>query len=458
MRLDEGRYVATNLAGDYLCLSREQLAAFIEKRLPANDRLLNDLEARQFLRRGYDLAPLELLAAQYRTQQSQRRWFTSLHLFVGTLRCDHSCQYCQVSRAHDAAAGYDMTPETADRAVDLMLEGPSPQLKVEFQGGEPLLNFPIVERIVRRTKAQAEGRFVQFVVATNLALLDDGKLKFFSQHGIKVSTSLDGPRELHNRNRPRPGRDAYEATLRGIQRCREQLGHESVSALLTCTADSLRQPEAIVDEYVAQGFRSIFLRHISPYGFAARSQQRIGYETEQFLEFYRRGLARILWHNQQGYPLRETYASILLNRILTTAPPGYVDLLSPTGLGLNCLAYDYDGDVYASDEGRMLAQMGDDSFRLGNVHQTRWRDLFLESELLTIADETMTEGMPGCADCAFQPYCGSDPVFHHVTQGDRVGHRPSSAFCRRNMEIMRHLIRSLEDDACAARILRQWAL
>jgi hypothetical protein len=54
------------------------------------------------------------------------------------------------------------------------------------------------------------------------------------------------------------------------------------------------------------------------------------------------------------------------------------------------------------------------------------------------------------------PFCGSDPVFHHRTQGDMVGHRPTSAFCRRNMEIMRHLIRLLEDEPETAAILRSW--
>jgi His-Xaa-Ser system radical SAM maturase HxsB len=457
MRLADDRYIATNLAGDYVCLPRKELTGFVQRTLHEDDPLLADLEARHFLRRAENKAPLELLAAQYRTKQSRLPWLTGLHLFVVTLRCDHSCQYCQVSRATNAAPGFDMSPQTADRAVDIMLQSPSPVLKVEFQGGEPLLNFPIVQRIVERTCERTAGREVQFVVATNLSQIDDLKLEFLAKYRFQISTSLDGPSALHNQNRPRPGRDAYERTVAGIRRCRERLGPDTVSALLTCTAESLPQPEAIVDEYVAQGFPSIFLRHISPYGFAARSQQRLGYETEQFLQFYRRGLARILWHNRQGRPLREVYASILLGRILSSAPATYVDLQSPAGLGLACLAYNYDGDVYASDEGRMLAEMGDKSFRLGNVHQHRWRDLFLDGELLEIAHATMTEGLPGCADCAFQPYCGSDPVFHHATQGDHMGHRPSSAFCRRNMEIIRHLILLLEDDSDSGQILRRWA-
>ena len=63
-----------------------------------------------------------------------------------------------------------------------------------------------------------------------------------------------------------------------------------------------------------------------------------------------------------------------------------------------------------------------------------------------------------CVDCGFQPYCGSDPVYHHATQGDAVGFKPSSGFCRKNMGIMRHLIRLLEDDERAASVLEGMAL
>lgn len=428
LRLDPGRQVLTNLAGQHLLVPDSVVADLVEKRLPRDHPLLPDLEAGHFMTQGATDAHLELLAAQIRTRQSRLPELTALHLFVVSLRCDHSCGYCQVSRVSEDRTAFDMTPETADRAVDLMLCSPAHQLKIEFQGGEPLLNFPVIERIVTRTKARAGHRDLAFVIATNLSFLTDEMLDFCATHHVCISTSLDGPPDLHNGNRPRPGKDAHERTIAGINRCRTKLGADRVSALMTCTADSLSQPEAIIDEYVRHGFQEIFLRHISPYGFAVRSATRIGYETEQFLEFYRRGLAHILHLNRQGVQIREVYASILLRRMLTSQPTGYVDLQSPAGAGLGALVYNYNGEVYASDEGRMLAEMGDKTFHLGSVHQTSWEDLFLESPLLDIADRTMTEGLPGCSDCAFQPWCGSDPIFHHATQGDVVGHRPTSAF------------------------------
>src|SRR4030095_9144784 len=118
--------------------------------------------------------------------------------------------------------------------------------------------------------------------------------------------------------------------------------------------------------------------------------------------------------------------------------------------------YNYDGDVYMSDESRMLAEAGDRSFRLGNVATHSYEELFHCDRLVDLVLSTMSEGIPMCADCAFQPTCGTDPTFHKATQGDAVGHRPSSAFCQRNLFVMRLLVTLMEDDPVAARTLRQW--
>ena len=455
LRLDEGRFVVTNLAGNYRVLAGSELRDLVEHRLVPYSRIYDDLKAAHFLTDDDSEVYRDLVAAKYRTKQAKLPEFTSLHLFVVTLRCDHSCQYCQVSRVSEDRRAFDMTKETADQALDLVFKSPAPAIKVEFQGGEPLLNFAIIQHIVDQAEVRSDGRALQFVITSNLSQLNDEILDFAEAHGILFSTSLDGPELLHNRNRPRKQADSHARAVSGIQKIRDRLGPHAVSALMTSTAESLKQPEAIVDEYLRLGFDSIFLRYISPYGFAAKTQSRIGYETEEFIEFFKRGLDHILGLNRSGTFVRELYTTLLLQRMLTPFATGYVDLQSPAGIGISAIVYNYDGTVYASDEGRMLAEMGDTTFRMGTVKDPFER-LFLESTLLPAVHSTMLEGIPGCCDCALLPYCGSDPVFHHRTQGDMVGHRPTSAFCKRNMELMRHIIRILHDDPENAAILRSW--
>jgi His-Xaa-Ser system radical SAM maturase HxsB len=457
--LDDARFVATNFSGEHVVLEKGVLRDFVRGRLPREHPSYLDLKARHFLMESDSDVALELLAAQYRTRQSLLAEFTALHMFVVTLRCDHSCPYCQVSRVSEDRAAFDMTPEMADRSIGLMFRSPSRRLKVEFQGGEPLLNFDLIRQVVTAVEARSatEMRSVEFVVATNLAFLDDAKLAFMREHRVQVSTSLDGPRDLHNANRPRPEGDSYERALAGIAKAREVLGHASVAALMTTTQRSLDRPEEIVDEFVRQGFESIFLRWMSPYGFAAKSARRIGYSSEAWQEFYRRGLLHVVRLAKAGIRIREEYAAIILRRLLTPYATGYVDLQSPTGLGISAVVYNYDGDVYMSDEGRMIAEMRDRTFRLGSVLTDTYEEIFYSERLQDLVMDTMSEGIPQCADCAFQPTCGTDPTFHHVTQGDVVGHRPTSEFCSRNMFVMRLLVSLLEDDPETAAVLRGWA-
>jgi radical SAM protein with 4Fe4S-binding SPASM domain len=166
---------------------------------------------------------------------------------------------------------------------------------------------------------------------------------------------------------------------------------------------------------------------------------------DAFLDFYLAGLDHIFEINKKGYNLVEIYTKILLQKILTPEGTGYVDLQSPSGAGLNVLVYNYDGDVYATDESRMLAEMGDHTFRLGNVLTHSRAKIFTSPAFVNLLQAACNQSLPGCSDCAFQPYCGADPVYHHATQRDMFGHRATSGFCKRNMRVIEHLISLLHN-------------
>jgi His-Xaa-Ser system radical SAM maturase HxsB len=459
LALSDRREVLVNDVGDYLIAERGTANALAQRTLDTGSDLYRTLKAKQFLYDANSAPLLDILATKYRTKKSSLTGFTKLHIFVVTLRCDHSCHYCQVSRQSADRSKYDMALSTAMRSLELMMASPSKAVTLEFQGGEPLLAFDRIKEIVPRAKelAAAKGKALDIVVVSNLANATDDMLRYFRDERVKLSTSLDGPAFIHNANRPRPGNNSYELTVQNVQRARDILGVDQVAALMTTTRLSLDYPVEIIDEYVRLDFRSIFLRPISPYGFAVKSRHRTGYEMERFLAFYQRGLDYILTLNKQGVDLQEVYAKIILTKILTPYSTGYVDLQSPAGAGVSVLVYNYDGDVYASDEARMLAEMRDTTFRLGNVHRDSHRSIFTGDGFRSLIAASCNETLPGCAECAFQPYCGADPVFHHATQGDSFGHRPTSAFCYKNMEIIKYLFGLIgRSDRDINRILFAW--
>lgn len=455
-RLGAEQYLVSNLVGDFVRLSRTEMERLTELRIEPTDELYKKAYGAHLIAQKGRLGQYQLLAMRLRSRMAFLREGTALHIFVVTLRCEHSCPYCQVSRQSADKSRYDMSDEIAHRALQIALQSPAPALKIEFQGGEPLLNFPLIRRIVRKAKAESGRKRLDFVAASNLALLSDDILAFCKEEGVQVSTSLDGPAELHNRNRPRPGGNSHALAVAGIKRAQEVLGADRVGALMTTTHGSLQCVERIVDEYLALNLDGIFLRPLSPYGFAIKTKLFGRYDMKRWMEFYTRGLRYILEVNRSGRPFVEFYARLLLQRMLSDKPTGYVDLRSPAGVGLGALVYNYDGRVFASDEGRMLAETGDTTFELGHVDNATYSSLILSDTLVDFVAKSMTQCAPECHECVFEPHCGADPVYHHATQSDAVGIKPLSDFCARQKGIMRLLLDILDQGGEDASILRRW--
>lgn len=458
-RLNDDEYILTNLVGEFHVIRPEKLRLLTQHKLTVDDSDYADLRAKHFIRLPNEQAPLELLALKLRTRLARLANFTNLHIFVVTLRCDHSCPYCQVSRQSEDDSAFNMTREMADKAIDFTFRSPNPAIKIELQGGEPLLNFDLIKYIVLKMKRRnkVERRDLQFVIATTLSLLTDEILEFCREHRIMLSTSLDGPEDLHNANRPRPGRDSHQRFEQGLQRAREILGYDQISALMTTTSGSLTRARDIVDEYLRLGFDGIFLRALSPYGFAIKTKKYMAYDVSRWLEFYKEGLDYIVQLNKSGIHFVEYYTALVLTKMLTPDEPGFVDLMNPAGAGIGAIVFNYDGHVYASDESRMLAEMGDYSFRLGNLLTDSYEQIILSDSLHDALEDSFTLSAPMCAECAFEPYCGADPVYHHAIHGDVVARKPESAFCKRNMGIFRRIIEKMRSDSDARMIFLGWA-
>ena len=453
-----GQVLVTSGVGEYLFLSDQEFRKLNEGTLEPETRIFRDLRTRQIVCDPERGPFLQGLAAQQRTRKHFVTEDPALHIFVLTLRCDHRCHYCQISPRRPSERGFDMDDATADAALDRVFESQAETLTIEFQGGEAALAFPQMRRIVEQAtgRARTAGRQVRFVMATTLHLMTDDMLDLCREHGIELSTSLDGPEHVHNANRPNTARDSFKRTVEGIVRARTVCGHDRVAALATITRHSLPHPREIVDAYLDLDFDSIALRPISPFGFAVRSQRKLGCTTEEYLRFYREALEYLIEVNLAGRRIEESYATLLLTRILTSFPTSYVDLQSPAAAGRNVLVYNYDGGVYVSDEGRMLAEMGDDRFRMGSVHDSL--TVLQQSDAMKVVTEAgNAEELPVCSECAFVPYCGADPVFNVATQGDPVGHRPTSEFCHRHTGLFRIVFEFLAGrDPDVLRVFLSW--
>lgn len=147
-RRPNGQYLVSNIVGEFINLSSEEFHKLANSNVTPGDGLYEKAYASHLITRENQQAQIQLLAMRLRSRMAFLRQPTPLHIFVVTLRCEHSCPYCQVSRQSSDRSRFDMTEEAALAALKIAMECPAPRIKIEFQGGEPLLNFGLIKRIV----------------------------------------------------------------------------------------------------------------------------------------------------------------------------------------------------------------------------------------------------------------------------------------------------------------------
>lgn len=434
----EAKLLMVNECGEYHFIDSADFDDLLSYTLPISSPCMLDLKSKHFVS-GHDIdQAIEMTATKYRTRKMFLNNFTSLHMMVITLRCNHRCEYCQVSCEDQDAHKYDMSTDVAKKVVDYIFQSPSPTIKIEFQGGEPLLNWPAITATVAYAEElnKTAGKQLEFVICTNLTLITEEHLEFIKSHGVSVSTSLDGPQDLHDSNRKlRIGSSSYSYFVDKLQMTKDILCDDQVNALMTFTSNTIGRIGDVIDEYVKQGFPGLFLRSINPYGFAAENVARLGYPMNEFVDAYREALEYIIKLNLEGVRFVEFYTTLLLTRILTPFSTGFVDLQSPSGAGIAGAIYDYNGDVYPADEARMLSRMGDTKFLMGNVFRNTYHEIFNGKTIQDIVKKSCLETMPACSSCVYRPYCGADPVRNYLEFKDPVGKRAGSPFCIKHIGI-----------------------
>ncbi|MGC8694695.1 MAG: His-Xaa-Ser system radical SAM maturase HxsB [Candidatus Micrarchaeia archaeon] len=447
---DNEHVLLVNDAGDYYFLKTFDFDNLINYKLDKRSAIYQDLNSRQLVSDYNDIdLSIELLSTKYRSIKSFLRNFTSLHMMVITLRCNHKCRYCQVTSEVEEAYKYDMSPETARRVVDYIFYSPSQNIKIEFQGGEPLLNWSTIVSTVDYAEVlnKKYKKNLEFVICTNLTLLDEEKINFINNHNIAISTSLDGNKFLHDKNRIlRNGKSSYDLFIEKLELARKMLTRNRISALMTTTIDNIDKLNIVIDEYIKLGFDGIFLRALNPYGLASKYVNDIGYPIEKFISAFEEALNYIIEINIKGKRFIEYYTALLLKRILTPFGTGFVDLQSPSGAGIAGVIYDFNGDVYPADEARMLARMGDKHFLMGNVFKDKYIDIFNGEVISDIVKKSCLDTMPGCATCVYKTYCGADPIRNYLETKDIVGHRPSSNFCKKHMGLFDIIFNKLKNN------------
>ena len=122
------------------------------------------------------------------------------------------------------------------------------------------------------------------------------------------------------------------------------------------------------------------------------------------------------------------------------------------------MAYYADGNVFTCDEGRMLSEMGNHSFCLGNVASSDYEDLIKNGTCRAVCASSVLETIPSCCDCVYQPYCGTCPVVNYALTGDVMEKHPREYKCEIYSGILDKIFSVLQSsDPESIRVLESWS-
>lgn len=162
------QFLLTNDAGRFAFLPPEDFSRFVHHQLPHDSETWQRLQENFFCYDTDREVYLRSVMAAVRENHAHLFSPTSLFILAVTNRCNNACVYCQ---ANGGAKCADLDIPTARKIIDRIAVSPAKHLTIEFQGGEPLMNFPVLQEVVRYSREKLNGKDVSFALVSNLSLV-----------------------------------------------------------------------------------------------------------------------------------------------------------------------------------------------------------------------------------------------------------------------------------------------
>jgi len=168
------KILLTNQAGSFAYLNNyKELEKLVQQSFSELDKKTREelLSKSIIAERADSEVRIDQIASKLATVTQSNIEQPSLFLVVPTLRCDHDCRYCQVSRVPKNRLGYDLDISQIDSILEIIRRVGTQKIKIEFQGGEPLLAFDYIRRFIERAKQLLKDTQISYVICSALGPL-----------------------------------------------------------------------------------------------------------------------------------------------------------------------------------------------------------------------------------------------------------------------------------------------
>lgn len=298
-----------------------------------------------------------------------------------TGRCNFVCRYCYAAN-HDRS---NMLEETAIGALKLAPQKES--FILQFSGGEPLLNFKVLQTAVAYVEEHKLPAIMQ--IQTNGSLLTDEIAQYLYQHRVAIGVSLDGRPNVNDKLRLK--KNGYGATgeiLKGI----DVLRRNNIACGITCvvTEDNVAELCGIVEF-------AYFLGNIRRIGFdILRAQGRGSRLKPPSPEAMQKAMEAVYARRDALQRLTGVYIEIAQQERVKTLCHGHSHTFGHCyAMNGEAAFVDAKGDIYACS-----SFVGDSKFYLGNVVTG------IEDDLVTKTQALISQSMDFCRQCPDFQLCG----------------------------------------------------
>ena len=349
--------------------------------------------------------------------------------------CNLNCAYCFASQGNYHGDRAVMTYEVGKQALDFLVanSGSRHNLEVDFFGGEPLMNFDVVKKLVAYARSIEKecGKNFRFTLTTNGLLIDDEVIDFANREMSNVVLSLDGRKEIHDRYRvDYAGKGSWDRIVPKFQKLVEARGGKNYYMRGTFTHAN---PDFLEDirQMLDLGFTELSME---PVVCAAGDPAELTAEDLPIvLEQYEQLAQMMLRRDQEGKPFTFYHYMIDL-----TGGPCIYKRISGCGSGTEYMAVTPWGDLYPCHQ-----FVGEEKFKLGNI----W-DGVINTDIQKEFASCNVYAHPECRDCWARLYCsgGCAANAYHATGSVTGVYEYGCTLFRKRMEcaIMVAVARALD--------------
>lgn len=317
--------------------------------------------------------------------------------------CNLNCLYCY---AHDNGTSKEvMKLDIMKKAIDRFFELKKDYIKIEFHGGEPLLQYKTIQEGCKYAKliSKETNKKVEFSMQSNLTFLNEECLEFLKEYNVQLRISLDGPKQINDFYRKDlAGKGTYDRVKENLKILnRNGIYPEVVSVVTNKNVDKLIE---MTEVFLSL---NLFRLRFVPFWAQGMGNKMEDQEVSQdyMVKKYFELLEWILNYNKSIKDKTRRIKLYTLNKeieALTSFKRSYMCLRCPCGAGMNMVDVSVNGDIYPCEEMNEQEEM-----YVGNIYSGSIEEQYLKSNVVKMLINRDPENIKECSECQWKRHCQS---------------------------------------------------